>query len=403
MNKDTLISTELTFGAHNYNSLPVVLTKAKGVHAYDTNGKKYIDMMSAYSAVSLGHSNCDILKTLTKQVKKLGVVSRAFHNDKLPLFLQKICTLSNMDKCLPMNTGAEAVETALKIARKWGEKVKGVAKNKGQIIACENNFHGRTLGAVSLSTDPQYRDGFGPFLPGIKHIAFNDLDALKKAITKDTVAFIVEPIQGEAGIIVPDQNYLSKVRQICHENNVLMIADEIQTGLARTGAFFCHLHDGIEPDLIIVGKALGGGIYPVSAVLANKQVMNVITPGDHGSTFGGNTIASAIALKSLDLLSDPKLINHVKKLGEKSISYLKENLKHCPIVKEVRGKGLFIGIEFTQGFKSKTVVLELLDKGLLTKDTHESVMRIAPPLIIKERQMFKALDLIVEQILSHVS
>jgi ornithine--oxo-acid transaminase len=398
MTTNKLIEKEFHFGAKNYMPVPLVLVRSKGVNLWDEKGKKYVDMVSAYSAVSLGHSNPDIIKVFKKQADKLGVTSRAFHNDKLPLFLEKITAISGMDKAIPMNSGAEAVETALKVARKWGEKVKGVEKDQCEIIACRNNFHGRTLGIVALSTEPQYKDGFGPFMPGVKIVDYNDVGQLKKAITKNTVAFILEPIQGEAGIITPDDDYLKKVREVCTKNNVLLIVDEIQTGLSRTGKLFCYEHAEIMPDLITVGKALGGGLYPVSAVMGKNEVMDVINPGDHGSTFGGNPIASAIAIKSLEMLSDQKLIDRVDRLGKQSLEYLKSELEGCSIVKNVRGKGLFIGIEFIHEFKAKKVVLDLMEKGVLTKDTHESVIRLAPPLIIKEKVLNKALKKIVRTI-----
>lgn len=398
MKKQEFMNKEYHFGAHHYAPLPIVLHKAKGAYLFDTDGKQYIDMMSAYSAVSLGHSNPKIIKTLVKQAKKLGVTSRACFNDKLPLFLEQLCYHSGMDRAVPMNSGAEAVETAIKIARKWGEQVKKIKADCVEIIACSNNFHGRTLGVISFSTEPQYKIGFGPFLPGVKHVPFNNTDALEKAITKNTAAFLVEPIQGEAGIIVPSKEYLDEVFSICQKNNVLLIVDEIQTGLARTGKLFCFQYNDIKPDMIIVGKALGGGIYPVSAVIGRIDVMDVLTPGDHGSTFGGNPLASAIGLKSLEMLTDTDLISHVQKLGIKSLKYLKNQLVDCSIVKEIRGKGLFIGIEFVKGIKAKPIVLELIEKGILSKDTHENVIRIAPPLIIEEKQMIQALKIMVNTI-----
>ena len=392
------IDKELEYGANNYSSLPVVLNKAKGVYVYDTNDKRYLDMMSAYSAVSLGHSNPKIVAVLQEQIAQLGVVSRAVFNDKLPLFMQKLCELSGLDKVIPMNSGAEAVETALKVARKWGEKVKKVPKNHGEIIVCKNNFHGRTLGIISFSSEEQYKDGFGPFLSGFKQVDFNNIKQLEDTITTNTVAFLLEPIQGEAGIIIPSEGYLLKVRELCTQHNVLLILDEIQCGLSRTGKLFNFQYSNIKPDLLILGKALGGGLYPVSCVVGTKETMAVITPGDHGSTFGGNALASAIGLKSLELLSDSRLLNHVTELGEYSLKYLRENLKSNQYVREIRGQGLFIGIELT--IKAKPVVMELLKNGVLTKDTHENTIRIAPPLVITKAQIKIALDKIIKAILS---
>lgn len=395
----SFIDKELEYGANNYSSLPVVLNKAEGIYVYDTDGQRYMDMMSAYSAVSLGHSNPHILAALQEQISHLGVVSRAVFNDKLPLFMQKLCELSGLDKVIPMNSGAEAVETALKVARKWGEKIKGVSKNQGEIIVCKNNFHGRTLGIISFSSDAQYKDGFGPFLSGFKQIDFDNIEQLKATINSNTVAFLVEPIQGEAGIIMPSQGYLSKVRELCTQHNVLLILDEIQCGLSRTGKLFNFQHSGIKPDLLILGKALGGGLYPVSCVVGIKEAMCVITPGDHGSTFGGNALASAIGLKSLEMLSQPELLEHVTHLGKYSLDYLRESLASNVFVKDIRGQGLFIGIELS--VKAKPVVMELLSDGVLTKDTHENTIRIAPPLVITETQMKIALNKIIRAI-SHI-
>jgi ornithine--oxo-acid transaminase len=391
-NNDYFINLENHYGAHNYDPLKVVLSHAKGVYCYDINNKKYIDMMSGYSAVSLGHANENILKTLKNQINHLGVTSRAFYNNRLPEMLALLSNLTGFEKAVPMNSGAEAVETALKIARKWGEKVKGVEKNKGEIIVCRNNFHGRTLGVISMSTEEQYRDGFGPFLPGFKFVNYGDINDLKKTISSNTVAFLVEPIQGEAGIITPPKNYLKEVKKVCNKNNVLYIADEIQCGLARTGKLFYS--EGA--DLMILGKALGGGIYPVSAVCGKESVMSVLNPGDHGSTFGGNAIAASIAIQALKLLSKKTLLNHVKEMGEFAMSYLTENLKGNVVVKDIRGEGLFIGIEVNADVGAKKVVDKMLEKGVLSKDTHHTVIRLAPPLIIKRKQLKKALKIIVK-------
>lgn len=391
-NKDYFIKLENQYGAHNYAPLNVVLSHANGVYCYDINNKKYIDMMSGYSAVSLGHNNSKILRALKKQVSELGVTSRAFYNKRLPKLLELLSDLTGFDKALPMNSGAEAVETSLKIARKWGEKIKGVEKNKGEIIVCRNNFHGRTLGVISMSTEAQYRDGFGPFLPGFKFVDYGNIKQLKSAINKNTVAFLIEPIQGEAGIITPPENYLENVKKVCNENNILYIADEIQCGLGRTGKLFYSNGS----DLIILGKALGGGIYPVSAVCGKESVMSVLNPGDHGSTFGGNAIASSIAIKALKMLSKSKLLNHVEKMGNFAMKYLKENLKSNSIVKDIRGVGLFIGIEVTPEIGARAVVDKMLKKGVLSKDTHHTVIRLAPPLIIRKKELKRALKLVVK-------
>ena len=391
-----LIELELTRGAHNYHPVEVVLTAARGVHVWDVEGRRYIDMMSAYSTASLGHSHPKILKALIKQAGALDVTSRAFYNDQLPRWLDMLTQLSGMDRALPMNSGAEAVETALKLARKWGETVKGIAKNKCEIIGCTDNFHGRTLGIISLSTEPQYRENFGPFLPGMKTVPLGDLKALKKAITPNTAAFLVEPIQGEAGIRIPPEGYLKAARELCRRHKVLFIVDEIQCGLSRTGKLFCFQHDDLAPDLVILGKALGGGVYPVSAVVGTHEVLGVLKPGDHGSTFGGNAIAAAVSMKALELLSDEKLITHVEKLGAWALQSLHKKIGQHPLVHDIRGKGLFIGVETT--VPARPFVNALKEKGVLTKDTHEVVIRLAPPLIISKKQLRQALDALIEVI-----
>ncbi|MEY3201294.1 MAG: hypothetical protein RIR70_844 [Pseudomonadota bacterium] len=394
-----LITLEAAHGAHNYHPVEVVLQAARGVHVFDVEGRRYIDMMSAYSTASLGHSHPKILKALIKQAGTLDVTSRAFYNNQLPRWLKMLTTLAGMDRALPMNSGAEAVETAIKLARKWGETVKRIPENHCEIIGCIDNFHGRTLGIISLSTEPQYRANFGPFLPGMKTVPLGDLRALKKAITPHTAAFIVEPIQGEAGIRIPPAGYLKAARELCKKHKVLFIADEIQCGLSRTGKLFCFQHDDLDPDLVILGKALGGGVYPVSAVVGSDEVLGVLKPGDHGSTFGGNAIAAAVSMKALELLSDPKLIEHVAKLGHWALDYLHDHLDGHPLIRDIRGKGLFIGVETTT--PARPLVNALKEKGVLTKDTHEVVIRLAPPLIIKKRELKQALDALIDVIQHH--
>jgi ornithine--oxo-acid transaminase len=387
------ITLETQYGAQNYSPLPVVLTKGKGIYVWDTDGKRYMDMMSAYSAVSFGHCHPRLIKKLNEQSSKLNVVSRSFYTDQLSPFLQKACELFRQDKALPMNSGAEAVETALKAARKWAYKVKGVEENKAEIIVVDNNFHGRTISIVAMSTEPQYRDGFAPFPPGFKSIPFGDPDALEKAVTKNTAAFLVEPIQGEGGIIIPPQGYLKRCAQICRKHNVLLIVDEIQVGLGRTGKLLACDHEDVKPDGLILGKALGGGILPVSLFLTRKEVMDVFTPGDHGSTFGGNALAAAIGLESLEVLIEEKLIERSAELGAYFLAELKK-IK-SPLITEVRGKGLFIGIEINPELaKARDLCLILLKQGLLSKETHHKVIRLAPPLIITQEQIDEALTLI---------
>ncbi|MBL4763082.1 MAG: ornithine--oxo-acid transaminase [Gammaproteobacteria bacterium] len=383
-----IIDAEKRVCADNYLPLPVVLEKGDGVKLWDTQGREYLDMMGAYSAVSFGHSNPDLLAALNKQAQQLAVVSRAYYTPELGPFLQKLCQMTGQEKALPMNTGAEAVETALKAARKWGYKVKGIADNKAEIIACHNNFHGRTISIVGLSSEAQYRDGFGPFPAGLKRIPFNDVDALKKAITKNTCAFLVEPIQGEGGIIVPDDGYLSACKSLCEQNDVLMICDEVQTGLGRTGYLLACEHDAVKPDGLILGKALGGGLLPVSAFLSSQQVMDVFTPGDHGSTFGGNPLASAVGHKVLELLSDVTLMPKIQALG----AYFMDQLKtiESPLIVDIRGRGLFIGVEIDASKVSGRQLCErLLEKGVLSKETHESVIRFAPPFVVTKPEIDK--------------
>lgn len=390
-----LIDIEDRCGAHNYHPVEVVLARAQGARCWDVEGREYIDMMSAYSTASLGHGNKAIVRTLVEQARRLDVTSRAFYNDQLPRWLETLTRLTGFDRALPMNTGAEAVDTALKIARKWGETVKGIGADQGEIIACHGNFHGRTLGAISLSTEPQYRAHFGPHLPGMRTVPYNDPHALEAAITPNTAAFLVEPIQGEAGIVVPAADYLARVRDICTRHNVLLICDEIQTGLARTGKFLCHEHAGIKPDLVTLGKALGGGVYPVSAVVGTDEAMRVLQPGDHGSTFGGNAIAAAVSLKALELLSAPELSARVSRLGQTTLRTLRRELKDCSLVRDIRGMGLFIGIEVRAEVGARAVVDELKARGVLTKDTHSTVIRLAPPLTIRAGELNAALKVVV--------
>lgn len=379
------IDRERRYGAHNYAPLPVVLTKGEGVYVWDDQGQRYLDMMGAYSAVSHGHCHPKLLKVLNEQAGKLNIVSRAFYTDKLGPFLQRLCELTGFARALPMNTGAEAVETALKAARKWAYTVKGVTKEKAEIIACEGNFHGRTISIVGMSTEPQYRDGFGPFPPGLKAIPFGDADVLERAITPNTAAFIVEPIQGEGGIIVPPDGYLKACETICRKHNVLLICDEIQTGLGRTGKLMAYQYEGVKPDGLMLGKALGGGLLPVSMFLTREDVMHVFTPGDHGSTFGGNPLASAVGLAAVNLLISEGMIENAALLGD----YFRESLRNLrsPLIKDVRGKGLLIGVEMDKSVSAHDIVLKLLPHGVLSKETHDTVIRVAPPLIITKQQI----------------
>jgi len=389
MNKT--IELENTYCAHNYRPLPVVLTRGEGVYVWDDAGNKYLDMMSAYSAVSHGHAHPRLVKTLSEQAAKLAICSRAFHSEKLGAFLKRVCELTGQDQALPMNTGAEAVETALKAARKWAYKVKGVAADKAEIIVCSGNFHGRTIAIVGMSSEEQYKDGFGPFPGGTKLIPYGDADALEKAIGPNTAAFLVEPIQGEAGIVVPPAGYLKKCADICRKHNVLLIADEIQTGLGRTGKLLACEHEGVKPDGLILGKALGGGLLAVSAFLSRRDVMNVFTPGDHGSTFGGNPLAAAVGLEALNVLVEEKLAARSAELG----AYLLEKLAglKSPFIKSLRGKGLFVGIEIDPHRAGAREVCErLMAQGVLSKETHETVVRLAPPLVVTREQLDWAVE-----------
>lgn len=378
--------------AHNYHPIPVVIKEGKGVWVTDVEGKKYIDMLSAYSALNHGHNHPLILNALKKQLDKLTLTSRAFHNDQMGPFLVKLTKMAGFDKALPMNTGAEAVETAIKTARRWGYKVKGVEKHQAEIIVCQNNFHGRTTTICGFSTDPLCQEGFGPFTPGFKTIPFGDAKALKEAITPNTVAFLVEPIQGEAGVIVPQEGYLKECREITKKSNVLLITDEIQTGLGRTGKLFCYQHDKIQPDIVTIGKALGGGFYPVSAILANADLMDaVFKPGNHGSTFGGNPLGSAVASAALDVLINENLVEKSNEMG----AYFKEKLNslNSPLIKIIRGKGLLIAIVLTkEAGKARKYTESLKDAGVLAKETHETIIRFAPPLTITREEIDWAMD-----------
>ncbi|REB04850.1 ornithine--oxo-acid transaminase [Sporosarcina sp. BI001-red] len=376
------------YGAPNYHPLPIVISEAEGVWVKDPEGNKYMDMLSAYSAVNQGHRHPKIIQALKDQADKVTLTSRAFHSDQLGPWYEKITELSGKEMALPMNTGAEAVETAIKAARRWAYDVKGVEDNKAEIIGCEGNFHGRTMGAVSLSSDPEYKRGFGPLLPGIKLVPYGDFDALEKAITPNTAAFIIEPIQGEAGIIIPPAGYLKKARELCKENNVLFIADEIQAGLCRTGKMFACEWDDINPDMYILGKALGGGVFPISCVVADKEVLEVFNPGSHGSTFGGNPMACAVSIASLEVLENEKLADKSLELG----NYFKEELEKIEneVITEVRGRGLFIGMQLT--VEARPYCEKLKELGLLCKETHDTVIRFAPPLVITKEELDWALE-----------
>lgn len=385
MNNNFYIQCEQAYGAHNYEPLPVVLVRGEGVYVWDDAGNRYIDMMSAYSAVSHGHCHPKIVKALTEQANTLSIVSRSFYTDKLGPFLKYACELTGQDRALPMNTGVEAVETALKAVRKWAYTVKGVPDGKAEIIACEGNFHGRTITVVGMSTVAQYRNGFGPFPPGLKIVPYGDPEALAAAITPYTAAFIVEPIKGEGGIYVPPPGYLKSCEAVCRKNNVLLVCDEIQTGLGRCGKLLACQHDGAEPDAILLGKTLGGGLFPVSLFLSRHEVMDVFAPGDHGSTFGGNPLGAAVAKAALDVLIEEGLIERAAQLGEYFLSQLKDI--HSPLIKEVRGKGLLIGLEINEAYSAHQLCLKLLSHGVLTKETHETIIRLAPPLVINEAQI----------------
>ncbi len=392
------IQLEEQYRSHNYHPLDVVIDRAQGCWVYDVEGKKYLDCLAAYSAVNQGHCHPKILNALVEQAHKVTLTSRAFRNDQLPLLLEQLHELAGFDMALPMNSGAEAVETAVKAARKWGHKVKDIPDNKAEIIVCANNFHGRTVTVISFSSDEQYRDGFGPFTPGFKIIPYGDAAALRAAITPNTCAFLVEPIQGEAGIVIPPAGFLKEAAAICRQNRVLLITDEIQSGLGRTGKLFAYMHEGIRPDAVIIGKALSGGFYPVSAVLASKEILGVgvFRPGDHGSTFGGNPLACAVARAALDVLIEEKLPERSAELG----GYFLEKLRtlRSPDLKEVRGRGLWIGIELHSPARPYCEALK--EEGLLCKETHDHVIRIAPPLVITREEIdwaFERIKKVIEK------
>lgn len=395
MRTQDYIQLETEYGAKNYKPLDVVLTRGEGIWVWDVDGKRYLDFLSAYSAVNQGHCHPKIAVAMKEQIDKLTLTSRAFRNDQLGFFYRELCELTNSHMVLPMNSGAEAVESCIKAVRKWGYKEKGVPEGQAEIIVCANNFHGRTITIVGFSTEEQYRDGYAPFTPGFKIIPFGDAAALEEAITPNTVAFLVEPIQGEAGIVVPPQGYLKEVRRICDEHNVVMITDEIQTGLGRTGKLLAEEHEGVEADLTLIGKALSGGFYPVSAVLSNKEVLGVFQPGDHGSTFGGNPLACAVARMAVKVLVEEGMIENAAKQGEYLMGLLRR--LESPHIKEVRGKGLMIGVELYEEASGARRFCEALQtKGLLCKETHRHVIRFAPPLVITRDDIDWAYERIAE-------
>ena len=389
------IELEARYSAPNYAPLPVVLTRGEGAYLWDTAGRRYVDMMSAYSAASHGHAHPRILAALTAQAERLAVPSRAYYSDRLGPFLQELCKLTGLDAALPMNTGAEAVETAIKAARRWGYRVKGIARDRAEIIVANGNFHGRTTTVTSFSTEPDYRDGFGPFTPGFRGVAFGDLAAVERAITPNTAAVLIEPIQGEAGIIVPPAGYLAGLRRICDAHRVLLILDEVQSGLGRTGKWFAFEHEGTRPDGIVLGKALGGGVLPVSAFVGTRELMDVFTPGSHGSTFGGNPLAAAVGLEALRVIRDEGLVEKSRVLGNHILRRLRAI--DSPALKDVRGRGLWVGAEIDPKVASAREACErLLEKGVLSKDTHATVIRFAPPLVIARDDLDWALDRFAE-------
>lgn len=391
MHTQDYIDLESRYGVTNYKPLDVVLQRGAGVWVWDVEGKKYLDCLSAYSAVNQGHCHPKIVQAMVEQAQKLALTSRAFRNDQLGPFYKEICEITNSHSVLPMNSGAEAVETVIKAVRKWGYKVKGVEENKAEIIVCDNNFHGRTITIVGFSSVQQYKDGFGPFTPGFKSIPHGDAKALEEAITDNTVAFLMEPIQGEAGIIIPPEGYLKEIRSICTKRNIVLVMDEIQTGMGRTGKLLAEEHEGVEADVTLIGKALSGGFYPISAVLSNTEVLGVFMPGDHGSTFGGNPLACAVARAAIKVLVEENMIENSMKMGNYCLSKLKE-IK-SPYIKEVRGRGLLIGIELLpEAGGARSFCEELMRRGMLCKETHENVIRIAPPLIIKQEEIDWALE-----------
>jgi ornithine--oxo-acid transaminase len=390
MDTKDLIQIEDIYGAHNYHPLDVVVSKAQGIWMHDVEGRKYLDFLSAYSAVNQGHRHPRIIKALIQQAKTLTLTSRAFRNDQWPLLAKELADLTGYNMVLPMNSGAEAVETAVKTARKWAYQKKGVPQDRAEIIACSNNFHGRTVTVISFSTEPLYRQDFGPFTPGFTIIPFGDAEALEKAITPNTAAFLVEPIQAEAGILIPPDGYLKRAAEICKKHNVLLIADEIQTGLGRTGKLFASEFEGVRPDMVVIGKSLGGGCYPISAVLADREILGVFKPGEHGSTFGGNPLGCAVARESLRVIQDEKLVENAAERGASFLEKLRKvRSRH---IKEVRGRGLLIGVElYPAAGGARRFCEELMKEGLLCKETHDNVIRFAPPLIIREKDLNWAL------------
>jgi len=391
MDQQEYIRLEESFGAHNYNPLDVVLCRGEGIWVWDVEGRKYMDCLAAYSAVNQGHCHPEIMRTMIEQARKLTLTSRAFRNDQLGPFYRELCELTRSHKVLPMNSGAEAVETVVKAVRKWGYEVKGVPRDRAEIIVCKDNFHGRTITIVGFSSEEHYRQGFGPFTPGFRTIPFGDATALEEAITPNTVGFLVEPIQGEAGIIIPPDGYLREVRRICSEKGVVLILDEIQTGLGRTGKLLAEEHEGIEADITLVGKALSGGFYPISAVLSNTEVLGVLRPGEHGSTFGGNPLACAVARTALKVLVEEGMIENAAKMGAYFLGELRK-IKG-PSIKEVRGRGLMIGVEFfPESGGARRLCENLAAHGLLCKETHDHIIRFAPPLVVKKEEIDWALE-----------
>lgn len=384
-----LIDLEERWGAPNYHPLPVVIERAEGPWVFDVDGKRYLDCLSAYSAVNQGHSHPRILQTMIEQAKRVTLTSRAFRNDQLPLFCEEVAQLCDMDRVLPMNTGAEAVETAIKAARRWGYEKKGIPDGKAEIIVCANNFHGRTTTIVGFSSDAAYREGFGPFTPGFVTVPYGDAAALAAAIRPETCAFLFEPIQCEAGIIIPPEGYLREIEEICRTNNVLLVADEIQTGLGRTGMRFGCDHEGVVPDLYILGKALSGGFYPVSAVVGRSEVIEVFRPGSHGSTYGGNPLGCAVARTALDVIRDEGLVERSARLGAELLERLRAELRH-PSIREIRGRGLLVGIELDR--PARAYCEELQERGVLCKETHDFVIRLAPPLVVTEDDLEFAIE-----------
>lgn len=406
-NSQYFIELEEKHGAHNYHPLPVVLDKGEGVFVWDVEGKKYYDFLSAYSAVNQGHSHPKIVEALVNQAKKLALTSRAFYNSGLGEYEKKITTLFGFDKVLPMNSGAEAVETAVKLARKWSYEVKEISENAAKIVVCENNFHGRTTTIVSFSNDPDANKNYGPFTPGFVKIPYNDLNALEEVLKNDAqniAAFLVEPIQGEAGVYVPDENFLKNASELCKKHNVLFIADEVQTGIARTGKLIACHHENVQPDILILGKALSGGMYPVSAVLANDEIMNVIKPGQHGSTFGGNPIACAVAIAALDVVAEENLSERAEELGKLFRSEIEKVIEKSDLITKVRGKGLLNAILINDTPESSTawnLCLKLKENGLLAKPTHGNIIRLAPPLVITEEQLLDCVKIIEKTVLEY--